>query len=149
MNEEIMCILKIDTCPSLSGRSTLTYNIGCDRSNDLYLRLCGNTGQGNFNKDWVPLSRLAQPVTAKDKPLSAGLMRKLFRGKSVNTASFILAVLKAEGLIEESEEDYGFRRIDPIEFKEGIQALMDSDCETPPFSDGKISKSEGDHHQEG
>ena len=137
MSQEIMCILKIETCPSLSGRSILTYNVGCNNHKDIYLRLSENSGKGNFNKEWICLNPL---VNSKEKTFSSGSMRKLFRGKSVNTASFIMAVLKAEGLIEESEEDHSYRRIDPSGFMEGILSLMGSKSETLPSCEGKTVK---------
>ena len=36
-------ILKAETCRSLSGASELTYHLGCDDQDNLYIRLWGNS----------------------------------------------------------------------------------------------------------
>ena len=52
MKTKEMRILKTGECPSLSGQSTLTYRIGRNNDNEVYMSLKGNTGKGIFNKDW-------------------------------------------------------------------------------------------------
>ena len=46
-------VLKSGTCPSLSGKSKLGYEVGCGLTSDLYVRVCKNSGTGFFSKDWV------------------------------------------------------------------------------------------------
>lgn len=56
-------ILKVDACPSVSGRSVLTYHLGWRLGFDLtgeltgpgelVLRLYRNTAKGMFCKDWL------------------------------------------------------------------------------------------------
>ena len=59
-------ILKIATCPSLSGRSTLTYHIGCKRHGDSteigtpFIRVYANSAAGLFSNDWVALDVIQQ-----------------------------------------------------------------------------------------
>ena len=48
MKEQEMRILKTGECGSLSGKSTLTYQIGCDNDNNVYLALTDNSGKGVF-----------------------------------------------------------------------------------------------------
>ena len=49
MKKQEMRILKTGECPSLSGQSTLTYRIGSNNDNEVYMSLKGNTGKGIFN----------------------------------------------------------------------------------------------------
>lgn len=97
--------LKTAECPSLSSRSTLTYNIGADIEDtaleELYFQISHNTGKGLFNKDWIPVSAIREvfeaiPETAAVTSIS---LNAIFSGKSTNSSGFLLAILKAEGLV--------------------------------------------------
>ena len=126
MNEE-MRLLKIDNCPSLSGRSTLTYHIGCKEDLSVHLRIYQNSGTGIHSKDWVALAQLDNSMQSEDKPITASMLRELFKGKSTNTIGFILAALIHEGLIRiDDEVKRTYQRIDPAEYKKGIQDLIDA-----------------------
>jgi hypothetical protein len=94
-------VLKIAECPSVSGQSTLTYHVGADRSGEPFLRLYGNSGGGQFNRDWVPLSALRDRLKEwpEDRPMTTAVLRPLFRARSVNTPAFLFAVLIREGLV--------------------------------------------------
>lgn len=96
-------ILKVDHCPSLSGRSELTFHVGCI-GEAIQLRVYQNSGKGYFNQEWIPLSRIKEVLTSREQ-LTAASLRPIFIGKSVNTAGFVLAVLKHLGLIEISKEN--------------------------------------------
>lgn len=122
MTEESIRTLKTDDCPSLSGRSDLSYKIGC-KGKEVFLCLAGNSGGGKFNKEWVPL---AQILSSEETQITSGSLRTIFKGKSANSAGFMLAVLVAEGLVKISEDAKTYERIDPREFQKGIQALMDA-----------------------
>jgi hypothetical protein len=124
MNEKI---LKIATCPSLSGRSTLTYHVGCKEDQSIHLRIYQNSGTGIHSKDWVALAQLDESMQSEDKPITASMLKELFKGKSTNTTGFILAALIHEGLIRiDDESKRTYQRIDPVEFKKTIQALIDA-----------------------
>lgn len=96
--------VKSATCKSLSGKSTLTYHIACDsdNDNDIYFRIVDNTGNGFFSCEWIALSAIEKAIA--DRPSITGItaftLTSLFTGKSVNTPAFLLAVLKAEGLVQ-------------------------------------------------
>ena len=127
MNEKEMRVVKIASCPSLSGKSTLTYHIGCMDDRAIYLRLAENTGQGNFSKGWIPLVQLDPLLESVEAPLTAKLVRSLFDGKSVNTSGFFMAVLVAEGLLKVTEDAIrSYFPVDRTEFMNGIHALIDS-----------------------
>lgn len=95
-------IVKVNTCPSLSGRSELTYHMGCI-GEAIQLRVYQNSGKGYFNQEWIPFINIMEVLDSQD-PITAASLRSIFVGKSVNTAGFFLAVLKDLGLIELSKE---------------------------------------------
>ena len=145
MSEELR-ILKIATCPSLSGRSTLTYHVGCKNDGTLYIQIYQNSGSGVFSKEWIPIM---DPLMASgDKPLTAGMLRELFKGRSVNTCGFVIAALIHEGLLKVADESKRtYERIDPTKYKAEIQALIDAGTtmyETPAPDKEKATKAKMD-----
>lgn len=88
-------ILKKGTCPALSGKSTLTYHLGCDAKKAVHVRITENSGGGFFSQEWVALQDIQQALRG-DSPVSAIRLMPLFRGQSVNTPGFLIAVLTAE-----------------------------------------------------
>lgn len=125
-------VLKIAECPSVSGQSTLTYHVGADRSDELYLRLYGNSGGGQFNRDWVPLSALRDRLREwpEDKPMTTAVLRPLFRARSVNTPSFLFAVLIQEGLVHRDGSTVETGDAEP--FLTSIQKLIDAKVDLSP-----------------
>lgn len=124
---EEMTILKVGTCPSLSGRSTLTYHLGCDTKKAVFISLVENTGAGIFSKAWIPLAQLDPLLASEEKPITSGVLRSMFQGKSVNTVGFLVAALIAEKLLKVADEKLRtYERIDPTEFKKAIAARMES-----------------------
>ena len=122
-------ILKAANCPSLSGKSTLTYHIGCNAESDILLRVVANTGGGFFSKEWVSLNAIFQAFDKKavDKPIVSLLLYPLFQGKSLNTPAFLLAVLKQEGLVRPLEDHpKHYERLDPEAFNSQMQQLIQS-----------------------
>ncbi|MDE2388820.1 MAG: hypothetical protein KGN35_07025 [Betaproteobacteria bacterium] len=113
-------ILKTGTCPSLSGKSTLTYHIGRNAESEILFRVTANTGGGFFNDEWISFTAIEgvfdqQP---KDKPIVSLMLYPLFQGRSMNSPAFLLAVLKAEGLVKSlDDKKRGYERIDSAEFK--------------------------------
>ena len=140
MSEDIR-ILKIETTASLSGRSTLTYHVGCKADQSIYLRIVANSGTGIFSKEWIPLEPL---MATEEKTVTAGSLKAHFQGKSSNTVGFCLAILKAEGIVTPSETKPGTYELnDAAEFRKGIQGLIDAGTalnETPAPDQGKAVK---------
>ena len=115
-NDTEVKVLKTGVCPSLSGRSSLTYHIGCrsdlidkagaEFNDGVSFRIHGNSGSGLFSDQWVPSTSL-KTIFDKEKSKNAvtsSSLNSVFAGRSVNTAGFILAVLKAEGLVIHMED---------------------------------------------
>lgn len=125
----VLRILRKASCPSVSGRSTLTYHIGVDEFEIVHLRIFANTGKGMWSKGWIPMSEIHQLLAGEteEKQLTSGSLHSLFLGKSVNTAGFLLAVLKNEGLIQTVPGSLrSYQSIEAHSFKEDIQALMEA-----------------------
>ena len=99
-------ILKETTCPSLSERSTLTYQIGCNDNNDILFRIHKNSGTGKFNREWVAAGDMLEMIYEAKKPFSWKVLYPLVEGKSVNTACFLMAALKSEGLLQPLDRLY-------------------------------------------
>ncbi len=131
--ESTIRILKNGTCPSLSGKSKLAYQIGCTigdtAASEIQVRVCGNDGGGMFSFEFVSLSSI-QELFAKvpnDKPLTSFLLVPIFQGKSANTPGFLFAVLKHEGLVQAGKDKKrGYERGDPKKFMAEVKALMAS-----------------------
>ena len=49
-------VLRAATCSSLSGKSTLTYELGCDGAAALQLRIAKNSGKGMFSPEALDLA---------------------------------------------------------------------------------------------
>jgi hypothetical protein len=102
-NDEIQ-VVKTASCNSLSGKTALTYEIGAAGA-DVYARVTHSSGSGTFSKDWVALSRVHAALEKNGaKPITLATLGPLFKGLSANTAGFLLAVLKHEGLVRAAED---------------------------------------------
>jgi hypothetical protein len=131
--ESELRVLKSGSCPSLSGKSKLGYEIGCGPDSNIQVRVCKNSGTGYFSKDWIGLARVQQVLGKHGvRPITFNTLLPLFQGRSINTAGFLLAVLKHEGLVQTME---GKRRSyecrDATAFVAEVQALMGSPGATP------------------
>lgn len=124
-NDTDIRVLKTGSCPSLSGKSKLGYEIGCNPAADIYLRIAKNSGKGYYSGDWVAWGQLHQVLgKPRGKPITFSTLGPIFQGKSINTAGFLLAVLKHEGLVQPSEEHRRcYERLDPAPFLAEILAL--------------------------
>ncbi len=94
-----MNVLKTNKCPSLSGKSRLTYNIGTDDGGAVHLRVQANSGGGFFSQEWVAVETVDKTLSAVRGGITAVHLVPLFQGKSVNTPAFLLAVLRQEKLL--------------------------------------------------
>lgn len=122
-------VLKEGSCPSLSGKSTLTYHVGCTAASEVHFRLAAYTGGGFFSDVWVALGAIQEAFDRqqKGKPIVSHILFSLFQGRSLNTPAFLLAVLKAEGLVKQlGGKQRGYERVDPAEFMAEIRKLMSS-----------------------
>lgn len=122
-------ILRKGQCPSLSGKSKLSYNLGSDSTGQIHFQVIGNDGGGKFNDDWVPQSSI-QAVLDKlpqGKELTSGSFRAIYPQKSTNSPGFLLAVLKDVGLVQASKDKARcYELLDPAAFIAEVNALLES-----------------------
>lgn len=124
-------ILKTAICPSLSGKSKLTYEIGYEEKVGIQFRVIKNSAAGCFNPEWVSLKSIegAFAKIPKEEAVTAVNLMGLFRDMSANTPFFVFAALKNEGLVELSRKHRrSYERVDSAAFLERMQ----------PFIEGKV-----------
>jgi hypothetical protein len=120
-------ILKSAACPSLSGKSKLSYEVGCDENSAIKLRIVANTASGSFNREWIDLQAIRSTLekVPRDHAITSNALGSLFRGKSVNNQLFLFAILVHEGLVHRSEgEKRGYERVEVGEFLKRTQAFL-------------------------
>ena len=126
-----MRVLKINSTPSLSGRSTLTYRVACTADGDIHLGVFANSSSGQFNATPIPLATIEKLLNEHpaDKPMSSRVLLPVFRSKSSNSPAFLFTALLAEGLVKkaETEKGGGYSIGDFDAFKQAIAALIASD----------------------
>jgi len=118
-------VLKVGTCPSLSGRSTLTYRLGSAADNEIHLRIHANSGPGCFGRDWVALRTLQQALAKVPGPITSGSLNATFAGRSQNTSGFVLAALFQEGLLKPLRDARGYQPSDGVEFMKEVRRLLE------------------------
>ena len=122
-------VLKIATCPSLSGKSQLTYHLGCTPDAEVLLRIYANTAAGAFNADWVSVSGMQQALAKAPLPgkLTSYALKSLFQGKSINTPPFLFAALLNEELVRPSTTTKRcYEATDGKKFASQMKALVSS-----------------------
>jgi hypothetical protein len=124
--EPDMRILKIASCPSVTKKSTLTYQIGCTPEGAIQLRIYANTAAGFFSQEWVPWPAIDEALAKGGGEFTSLVLQPLFHGKSMNNPAFLLAVLLSEGLVGPAPgKQRCHQRLNPDRFLKEIQALID------------------------
>jgi len=124
-----MKILKTATCPTLSGKSTLSYQIGLSPDSVVHLRISKNSGGGFFSDEWIEFDAVLDALQKlpKDTGISSYYLAHLFKGKSVNTPSFLLATLKHLKIVRALPKNKRHHELlDPMPFLDQVTQLMDS-----------------------
>jgi hypothetical protein len=132
-------ILKAATCPSLSGRSKLSYEIGCKNGSEIQLRIVTNSASGSFNREWIDVQAIRSVFerAPRGATITSDALRPLFKGKSVNNQLFLFAVLMNEGLVNPSDKSKrGYERAESIEFMRWQQTLINGKG-TPSATESK------------
>jgi len=116
-----MKVLKTATCKTLSGKSTLAYQIGCEPDSSIHLRITKNSGGGFFSDEWIAVDDMLRVLKdrPKESPVMSHFLTPLLKGKSSNTSGFIIAVLSHLKLIR------------PLPKKKRLHELLDA----KPFLD--------------
>jgi hypothetical protein len=125
-----MHVIKTVTCKTLSGKSTLTYQIGCNPDSTIHLRITKNSGGGFFSDEWVKYEDIQAVLKerSKDSPIMSHFISPLLKGKSSNTSGFIMAALSHLKLIRPLPKKKRLHELlDPKPFLETVEKLMSSD----------------------
>ena len=119
-------------CPSISGRSTLTFAIGRHPNGALHLRIAGNSGGGMFCDDWAAGSAIDEVVQGATA-LTSRSFDVLHPGRSINTAGFVLAALKQLGLLRAIAENTRLHEHVPTETfdKVAMTAINPAEAKKP------------------
>ncbi len=120
-----MYILKTGSCPSLSGKSTLTYHIG-HKDKEVYLSLAENSKSGVLSREWISLRLMEELLAAEQFSFTSrtSSLHTLYNGHSINSGGFMLAVLLKEGLVTYAEgKSRKYCRCESSTFYAAIQDL--------------------------
>lgn len=118
-------VLKAGSCRSLSGRSTLTYEVGATPDGEIHLRIKSNSGSGCFGREWTPLRELQRELARAPGPVTSGTLHRAFAGRSANTSGFVAAALLGEGLLEQLPGARGYAPTDGVGFMKQVKQLME------------------------
>ena len=125
-NPEIR-ILKTASCKSLSGKSKLMFNIGCNPAGEIQFQVTGNDGGGYWNDDWVAQSSIQAVLDRlpKGSPITSATFRTIYPSKSTNSPGFLAAVLRDIGLLQPSKDKPRCYELgSPNEFISEVNALL-------------------------
>ena len=120
-------ILKTASCPSLSGKSQLTYSVGASTAGEIHFQVCGNTGGGYWNDDWVAQSSIQAVLDRlpKGAPITSATFRPAYPQKSTNSPGFLAGVLLHCGLLRPSKgKPRCYELGSPNEFISEVNALL-------------------------
>lgn len=137
-DEPIVRILKTATTPTLSSRSKLTYQVGCDDTGELRLRLTANTNSGAFCQDWVALRAVLAILdkVPRHKTITSDVLMPLFKERSANMPGFLWSLLLNEGLVRRTEGTRRYEFAQPAEVETVLKALAEGQGATTR-ADGK------------
>ncbi len=104
--EPSLKIIKTGSCSTISNKSTLKYNVGVNDEGHMNIRVLSNTGGGFFSNEWVSLDSITAVLgeVPGDHPITSINLIPLFKGKSVNTPGYLLAVLLNEKMLKPFED---------------------------------------------
>ena len=118
-------VLAVETCPSITRKSKLTYHVGILGS-EIQLKIHANSGGGFFSEEWVPLSDILDRLPPAG-PFTSRVLNTLFTGKSTNTPGFLMAVLRNEGLVQPSTSKRRCWELGNVmAFEQQVEAMMDT-----------------------
>jgi hypothetical protein len=101
MSEEEIKVVRKESCPSLSGSSTISYEIG-SKGDCQYIRLAGNSAGGIFCKNWISMVDIQQLLLGISS-VTSKTFQSVYVGKSSNSPGFIAACVINEKLANRKE----------------------------------------------
>ena len=128
-------VLKIASCATLSGKSQLTYHVGCTSDGAIQLRIYASTGGGTFSQEWVAWKDIERCLRKQTSGITSIALHPLFRGTSVNTPSFLLSALKQEVVLVTMKGKHRVHELaDPKPFLAQVKELLDAGTDLDPES---------------
>lgn len=119
-------------CPSLSGSSTLQYQIGIDAKRQPHLRVVGNDGGGFFSDEWIAVKDI-RAACQTSSPVTSAALTRLFARKSANSPGFLLGVLVALKLVAAlPDKTRHFKLLDAAPFVDRVVKLSKSATPASP-----------------
>ena len=128
-----MRVLQKYTCKTLSGKSTLSYQIGATPDSVIHIRITKNDGGGFFSDEWIAYEDIqaALKKRLKGQAITSFLLIPVFSGKSANNSSFLASILKHLKLIEPLKgKQREHELMDPRPFLDQVDKLMSSSEKT-------------------
>ena len=122
-----MRVLRTGSCKSTSGKSTLSYQIGCTPDSSIHIRITKNSGAGFFNNEWVAIEGIEKALAGgpKKQPLTSFLLHNLLSGRSTNSPAFLMAALSKERLLRVLKgKKRGHEFLDPEGFTDRMDKLV-------------------------
>ena len=125
-NSEELSITTIQeaTTTSISGTSTIGFEIGISDSGDVHLRIASNSGSGYFSKAWIAFTDIQDALEAweKNHPLTSLALKNVYPPfTSINSYGFMLGILVKVGVIEPAENKRHFQLCDPARFLASVE----------------------------
>jgi hypothetical protein len=118
-------------CPSTSKKTALHYEVGLDTGQQPHFRITKNEGGGFFSDEWVAWNDI-QGALKKVATVTSAPLHPLFKGKSVNTPAFLLAVLAHEQLVRpHKDKQRHYQLVDSTSFLTRVSKGADPKS-TPP-----------------
>ena len=132
-------VLSVQTCPSVSGSSTLKYQIGTAADSGIHLKILSSSGSGFVNPTWFALDDILNILVShsvetsiKSSHLAKGLE---LEGRSRNDAAFLTGVLAANEIL------VPFGDQDKFQWRYASADIFLAKCEKPKA--GNAAKSAG------
>ena len=130
-----MRVIQTANCKTLSGKSTLTYHVGASPDDEIHVRIHANDGGGMFSQEWVSFEAIQEALKddAEGAAITSVRLTPVFKGKSVNTPSFLLAALKHLKLVRSMNgKQRHHEALNPQPFLEQMEKLMSSSAAGKP-----------------
>ena len=97
-------IQMLGRCKTVTGNSTLTFHICKNDDGDRFVRIYSNTNNGYFSAELIALPDiLAILENQQGNSFTSLALHELFQGKSVNSPSFLTAILLHEKVVKREE----------------------------------------------
>ena len=132
--EPAIQLLTTAKCPSISGRSQITYSIGTDGGGETHIKLVNNSGGGQFSNAWIPLADILKMLEEHSggDAFTSAIFRPLFENQSSNNCGFTLAVALKEKLVLPQEgKRRKFVHNSPAAFLAKVEKLMAAKASKP------------------